>query len=274
VKKYSGRSIVSVPVFTVLVAAYFLGSNDLDESVPTGTTSSPEISVAAIPTISAAPTQIAVPTEVADPTKSPAQSGKVSDSPVLTQLANLEIKGRAPKTGYDRDLYGSAWSDVDRNGCDTRNDILQRDLTNITFRSGTGNCVVESGSFYDPYTDNEFQFIKSASGSSIEIDHVVSLSDSWQKGAQQWNSGTRKDFANDPLNLVTTSMSANRAKSDSDAASWLPANKKIRCAFVARQVAIKSAYQLWVTQSEYDAIERILLTCPNQPVATSGTLNP
>lgn len=195
-------------------------------------------------------------------------------SVVLTQLLNLAIKGRAPKTGYDRDLYGSAWSDVDRNGCDTRNDILLRDLTNVIFRSGTGNCVVESGWFYDPYTNTEFEFVKTSSGSSIEIDHIVSLSDSWQKGAQQWDAQTRKQFANDPLNLVSTSRSANRSKSDSDAASWLPPNKQIRCAFIARQVAVKSAYQLWVTQAEFDAMKNILSSCPNQELASSGSLRP
>lgn len=163
---------------------------------------------------------------------------------------------------------------MDRNGCDTRNDILSRDLTNIIYRSGTNNCVVQSGLFYDPYTDTNFEFIKSTGGSTIEIDHVVSLSDSWQKGSQQWDAQTRKQFANDPLNLVATSRSVNRAKSDSDAASWLPPNKQIRCAFIARQVAVKSAYQLWVTKAEFDVMKHILSLCPDQPVANSSSLRP
>lgn len=151
---------------------------------------------------------------------------------------------------------------------------MRRDLTNVIFRDGTGNCVVQSGLFYDPYTNTQFEFIKSTGGSTIEIDHIVSLSDSWQKGAQQWDSQTRKEFANDPLNLVATSRSVNRSKSDSDAASWLPPNKNIRCAFISRQVAVKSAYQLWVTQAEFEAMEKILSSCPNQLVATAGTLRP
>ena len=191
-----------------------------------------------------------------------------------TILDSLAVKGRAPKTGYTRAQFGQTWADVNRNGCDTRNDILLRDLTNVIFRSGTGNCVVESGWFYDPYTNTEFEFVKTSSGSSIEIDHIVSLSDSWQKGAQQWDAQTRKQFANDPLNLVSTSRSANRSKSDSDAASWLPPNKQIRCAFIARQVAVKSAYQLWVTQAEFDAMKNILSSCPNQELASSGSLRP
>jgi hypothetical protein len=190
------------------------------------------------------------------------------------QLNNLLIKGRAPKTGYDRDLFGSSWIDIDRNGCDTRNDILRRDLSEVTFRPGTGNCVVETGKVFDPYTGTEYDFVKSNTGGGMDIDHIVSLSDAWQKGAQQWNSETRKQFANDPLNLVATNQSVNRSKSSSDAASWLPPNKSIRCAFVARQISIKSAYQLWVTQAEYDAMTRVLSSCPNQPIATSGQLRP
>jgi hypothetical protein len=188
------------------------------------------------------------------------------------QLNSLLIKGRAPKTGYSRDQFGAAWVDVDRNGCDTRNDILNRDLTYVIHNPGTNNCVVASGNFYDPYTATQFEFVKSSNGSTVEIDHIVSLSDAWQKGAQQWDSQTRKDFANDPLNLTATSRSANRSKSDSDAASWLPSNRAIRCAFIARQIAVKSAYQLWVTQAEFDAMTRVLSTCPYQPIANSGML--
>lgn len=196
----------------------------------------------------------------------------IETNSLQSQLDSLLIKGRAPKTGYSRDQFGSAWIDVDRNGCDTRNDILNRDLTYIIHKPGTSNCVVQSGNFYDPYTATQFEFVKSSNGSTIEIDHIVSLSDAWQKGAQQWNSQTRKDFANDPLNLTATSSSANRSKSDSDAASWLPPNKAIRCAFIARQIAVKSAYQLWVTQAEFNAMKSVLNSCPDQPIANSGML--
>ncbi len=251
------------PILAVVALIGFCAPTTSNESID----STPELSQTAQPqnSISITPSITPSPT-----TPTPQVSNDASA--VLVQLSQLAVKGRAPKTGYERELFGSAWLDVDRNGCDTRNDILKRDLTNITYRPGTGDCVVESGDFYDPYTDTQFFFVKSSSGSSIEIDHIVSLSDAWQKGAHQWNSQTRKEFANDPLNLVATSRDANRQKSDSDAASWLPPNKQIRCAFIARQVAVKSAYQLWVTQAEYEAMSRILASCPNQVVANSGTL--
>jgi hypothetical protein len=257
----------------ILVIGYCAPNSVEENSTPSTALNTPKTFAPSLP--AATPSTSGVETSIsAQPSAQPTDIQVESENLVLSQISQLAIKGRAPQTGYDRDLFGSAWSDVDRNGCDTRNDILKRDLTNIVFRAGTGNCVVESGDFYDPYTNTSFQFVKSSTGSSIEIDHIVSLSDAWQKGAQQWNSELRRQFANDPLNLVATSREANRAKSDSDAASWLPPNKEIRCAFIARQVAVKSAYQLWVTQAEFDAMKRIIESCPEIGIATSDSLKP
>jgi hypothetical protein len=180
-------------------------------------------------------------------------------------LAGLTVKGRAPKTGYDRDQFGPQWADVDRNGCDTRNDVLARDLTDETFEPGTGDCVVLSGTLADPYTGQLIAFVK-GDGASVDIDHVVALSDAWQTGAFRWDEARRTALANDPLNLLAVDYSANRQKGDGDAATWLPADKAHRCAYVARQVAVKAAYGLWVTQAEHDAIAGVLGTCPGQPV--------
>ena len=91
-----------------------------------------------------------------------------------------------PKTGYDREQFGPAWSDVDRNGCDTRNDILKRDLAGETFKPGTHDCVVLTGTLDDPYTGKTIAFSRGQGTSeAVQIDHVVALSDAWQKGAQQ-----------------------------------------------------------------------------------------
>lgn len=172
-------------------------------------------------------------------------------------LATLAVKGRAPKTGYSRDLFGSAWSDVDHNGCDTRNDILNRDLANKEWRPGTHDCVVVAGTITDPYTGKQLTFAK-ARAADVQIDHVVALSDAWQKGAQQLDELTRRNFANDPLNLQATLGWINHQKGDADAASWLPPNRGYRCAYVTRIVDVKAAYGLWVTQAERDAIAGVL----------------
>ncbi|MEZ0446494.1 HNH endonuclease family protein [Cellulomonas sp. ICMP 17802] len=189
----------------------------------------------------------------------------------LAAVALLPVKGRAPKSGYDRELYGQAWKDVDRNGCDTRNDILRRDLTDQLLKPGTNGCVVATGTLLDPYSGTAIAFVRGQGTSSlVQIDHVVALSDSWQKGAQQWDAATREAFANDPLNLLAVDGALNQQKGDGDTATWLPPNKGYRCAYVARQVAVKYAYGLWVTQAEQDAMVRVLSTCPSQPLPTTA----
>ncbi|MEO5778810.1 MAG: DUF1524 domain-containing protein [Arthrobacter oryzae] len=184
----------------------------------------------------------------------------------LKALAGLPVKGRAPKTGYSRDEFGPAWADVDRNGCDTRNDMLRRDLAAIALKPGTRECVVISGVLNDPYTDRPINFLRGADTSTaVQIDHVVALSDAWQKGAQQLSAERRLAFANDPLNLLAVDGPANTAKSDSDAATWLPPNKSYRCEYVVRQISVKSSYGLWVTAAEHDAMARVLADCAEAP---------
>jgi len=188
-------------------------------------------------------------------------------SGVLATLDTLAIKGRAPKTGYERDRFGNRWTDDvavegGRNGCDTRNDILRRDLVDLVIKPGSNGCTVLAGVLNDPYTGNTVPFIRGEDTSQeVQIDHVVALSDAWQKGAAQWDDLTRADFANDPANLQATIGRVNQQKGDGDAATWLPPNTAYRCAYVTRIVDVKAAYGLWVTQAEHDAIARVLSGC-------------
>lgn len=185
----------------------------------------------------------------------------------LAALAALEVKGRAPRTGYDRDLFGSGWVDTDRNGCDTRNDVLARDLTAETFTPGTRDCVVLTGTLADPYSGATIAFRRGQDTSDdVQIDHVVALSDAWQKGAQQWDDDRREQFANDPLNLLAVDGPLNMQKGDGDAATWLPPATSFRCAYVARQVAVKIRYGAWVTAAEKDAMATVLGSCPDEPL--------
>jgi hypothetical protein len=180
-------------------------------------------------------------------------------------LATLAVKGRAPKTGYDRDEFGSAWTDTDHNGCDQRNDVLARDMTGETFKPGTHDCVVLTGQLADSYTAKTIAFKRGQDTSDdVQIDHMVALSDAWQTGAQQLDKPTRTLLGNDPLNLTATDGPTNQAKGDGDAATWLPPNRQFWCPYVARQVAVKAKYGLWVTKAEHDAIAGILGGCPGQ----------
>ena len=180
----------------------------------------------------------------------------------LAQLETIPVKGRAPKTGYTREEFGPAWADVDHNGCDTRNDILARDLEGETFKPGTQNCVVATGTLADRYTGKTINFVRgNKTSSAVQIDHVIALSDAWQKGAQRLSADQRKQLANDPLNLMAADGPTNGAKGDKDAATWLPPNRAFRCEYVARQTAVKAKYKLWVTQAEHAAIANILASC-------------
>lgn len=175
-------------------------------------------------------------------------------------LATLDIKGRAPKAGYTRDQFGQRWRDIDHNGCDQRNDVLARDLTQVSAPKG---CRVLSGVLDDPYTGQRIMFQRGQETSAlVQIDHVVALADAWQKGAQYFTPQRREEFANDPMNLLAVDGTANMNKSAGDAATWLPQNKAFRCAYVGIQIRVKATYGLWVTQAEHDAMARELGRCP------------
>lgn len=176
-------------------------------------------------------------------------------------LATIPAKGRAPKTGYTRGQFGQAWADTDRNGCDTRNDILGRDLGEPVFKAGTRDCVVLSGTFSDPYTGKAIAFQRGERSADVQIDHVVALSDAWQKGAQQWTAQKRLEFANDPTNLRAMDGPANQEKGDADLATWLPPNKLFRCEYAVTIVEVKAAYGLWMTQAEHDKAGELLGAC-------------
>ncbi|MEU9185292.1 HNH endonuclease family protein [Streptomyces sp. NPDC048484] len=187
----------------------------------------------------------------------------------LTAVDSLTVKGRAPKTGYDRGEFGSPWADTDSNGCDTRDDILKRDLEDVKFSDG--KCSIRSGRLDpDPYTDEDVTFVRGGR-SEVDIDHLVALSDAWQKGAQKWDASKRIALANDPLNLLAVDAGRNRSKGDGDTATWLPPHKAYRCTYVARQVAVKKKYELWVTSAEKAAMKKVLSSCPGQKLPAGGT---
>ena len=181
-------------------------------------------------------------------------------------IETLAVKGRAAKTGYDRSSF-SHWRDPDRNGCDARNDILRRDLTNLVIKSDSNGCKVLGGVLADPYSGKNIDFVFGAS--LIDIDHVVALSNAWQTGAFQFTSEIRLQFANDPLNLLAVSASLNRQKGDGDAATWLPPTKSYRCQYVARQIAVKKKYGLWLTKPEKVAMSTLLAKCPKEEIPNS-----
>lgn len=179
----------------------------------------------------------------------------------LSMLDEIPVKGRAPKTGYDRSNFGSGWKDPDGNGCDARNDILRRDLTSTVTKPGTRDCVVLSGILHDPFTGQRIEFTRGqGTSTAVHVDHIVALSDAWQKGAQKLDAQTRLEFANDPLNLLAVDGKANMSKGDSDAATWLPPQRSAWCPYVIRQVKVKHRYSLWMTKAEHARSKEVLST--------------
>jgi hypothetical protein len=172
----------------------------------------------------------------------------------------LTVKGRGPKTGYERDKFGYAWMDtadgvpLARNGCDTRNDLLKLHGQDVEFRRGS-DCVVVSMELYDPYTGKDIAW-KKAKAAEVQIDHVVPLSYAWQMGASRWSKEKREQLANDVLNLLPVSGPTNSAKRDSGPASWLPPNKSIRCSYAVRFAQVALKYELSVTAADKSAMLR------------------
>ncbi|WP_241985337.1 HNH endonuclease family protein [Cryobacterium sp. TMS1-20-1] len=276
------RKIASVVLAGALVAV-FVGSSLAPASFDANlasTSAQPTATAtpSATPSPTPSPTPLAFNVEApADPATSTPEPDAASivladtsgtDTTAVALLATLPIKGRAPKTGYDRSgSFGTAWLDVDQNGCDTRNDILARDLTNIAKQGG---CRVVTGTLTGPYTGKTINFVRgTATSSLVQIDHVVALSNAWQTGAQQLSQAQRVSLANDPLNLLALDGRTNSSKGDGDTATWLPPMKPYRCAYVARQISVKATYGLWVTQAEHDAMTRILTACPDERATAS-----
>ena len=181
------------------------------------------------------------------------------------QLKDLPVRGWDRTSDFQRSQFGQAWSDdvnveFGHNGCNTRDDILRRDLKELVVRPFT--CFAQSGTLVDPYTATVIEFVRGPKTSnSVEIDHVVALADAWYKGARAWDAQRRLDFANDPRNLLAVSPEANFAKAFRDAASWLPPNQSFRCDFVARQIDVKSDYGLWLSAKEKKAMTDVMADC-------------
>jgi hypothetical protein len=212
------------------------------------------------------PTWRSEPESPAAPTPPPGTGGpSAAFDTARAHLKALPVRGWDRVSDFRRSEFGKAWSDaVDvefgRNGCNTRDDILRRDLTELVVRPFT--CYAQSGVLVDPYTGNVIDFVRGPKTSnSVEIDHVVSLADAWYKGARSWDPQRRLDFANDPRNLLAVSPEANFAKAFRDAASWLPPNEGFRCDFAARVVEVKTAYGLWLAAKEKKALTDVLARC-------------
>lgn len=228
------RTVGSLAIVVLVAGAYLVSRGDLDallEDLPTGSTST-----------------AAVTRDQVDASDLEAGS---------TQLAALDVAELDAAPGYEREEFGQRWADIDRNGCDQRNDTLRAGASDVTTKPGTHGCVVLEATIDDPYTGREIAFVKGEN--TVDIDHIVPLSRAWQQGAAAWDEERREEFANTALNLLAVDASANRSKGDSGPEEWLP--EAGRCAYVVQWIDVKSSYELTITEKEKDVLEDELEAC-------------
>lgn len=181
-------------------------------------------------------------------------------------LEKLQVDDNVSTAGYDREKFGYRQTDIDGNGCDVREDVLARDLSNVQYTSNR-SCKVKSGILDDPYTGKTIHFQRGQTTSAaVQIDHVVALQNAWQSGAKHWDNSKRVQFGNDMYNLLAVDGPANQGKGSASAAYWLPTNSVYRCDYVARQIGVKDKYGLTVTSQEKRAMLSVLHGCPGQAV--------
>ncbi|WP_077090145.1 HNH endonuclease family protein [Mycobacterium rhizamassiliense] len=186
---------------------------------------------------------------------------------VLAGVAVLPL--RAHRYDYHRSAYGDAWDDDNdapggHNGCDTRDDILDRDLVDKTYVS-VKRCpnAVATGTLHDPYTNTTIAFQRGAKvGEAVQIDHIVPLAYAWDMGAYGWPAPERLRFANDPANLLAVQGQANQDKGDSPPAQWMPPNKAFDCQYAMQFIAVLRGYQLPVDEPSVAALRQAAATCP------------
>lgn len=196
------------------------------------------------------------------PMEDPSESAWISSVPSALdsdQLASLNVERPYAPYEYDREAFGPSWEDVDHNGCDTRNDILDRDLHDVTTEDN--GCVVLSGVYGDPYSGQIVEFDKGGNSQDIHIEHVVALEDAWDSGAWKWTEEKRLAFANDPMVLAVVDGSANQAKGSDSISEWMPPYEGAHCAYGAQYLEIVSTYDLSVSQEDFRALSQLHTQC-------------
>lgn len=181
---------------------------------------------------------------------------------VLELLDGIPRGDGSARADYRREEFGQRWADVDRNGCDTRNDVLRRDLVDVELKPGTHGCVVLSGTLHDVYTGATIAFVRGDGTSQlVQIDHLWPLALSWDHGAAEWTLEQRQAFANDPLNLQAVDGGANASKAARGPGGWLPENPDAWCEYIARFTLVADTYGLTVADEDRSSATAVLAGC-------------
>ncbi|MEO6795102.1 MAG: HNH endonuclease family protein [Mycobacterium sp.] len=199
-----------------------------------------------------------------------AQAGMPTVQPGTDVLAGITVvPARTHRHDYRRPVFGEAWDDDNdapggHNGCDTRNDVLNRDLVDVSHVS-TKRCAdaVATGTLHDPYTNATVAFTRGAKiGEAVQIDHIVPLAYAWDMGASAWPYRQRLRFANDPANLLAVAGQGNQDKGDAGPGQWMPPNKSFACQYAIAYISVLRGYALRLDQQSADVLRRAAATCP------------
>jgi hypothetical protein len=191
-------------------------------------------------------------------------------APGVDVLAGVaEVPARIRGYDYRRAAFGDAWTDDNdapggHNGCDTRNDILDRDLVDKTYVS-ISRCpnAVATGTLRDPYTSEAIALVRgNQTGAAVQIDHLVPLAYAWDLGARNWTDEMRGRFANDPANLLAVEGQANQDKGDKEPAVWMPPNTAFHCQYAMQFIAVLRGYGLPVDAPSTTVLREAAGTCP------------
>ncbi len=169
----------------------------------------------------------------------------------LRLLNSLPVSNEVT-SGYNRDLFRH-WSDLDSDGCDTREEVLIAERVS----GKVSGCKVVNGTWVSQYDG-----AVTTNATNFDIDHFVPLKEAWDSGAWRWDSSTRQRFANDlgyALALIAVSASSNRSKGDRDPADWLPSAK--RCLYAKSWIGVKFRWRLSVDAREKSKLRQILGNC-------------
>jgi len=199
-----------------------------------------------------------------------AQADIPTVAPGIDVLAGIpEVPVRIHGYDYHRAAFGDAWTDDTtapggHNGCDTRNDILDRDLVDKTFVS-IKRCpnAIATGTLHDPYTNDTIAFVRgNQTGAAVQIEHIVPLAYAWDLGARNWTDEMRVRFANDPANLLAIGGQVNQDKSDQEPARWMPPNHAFWCQYAVQYIAVLRGYGLPVDAPSAAVLREAAATCP------------
>lgn len=148
---------------------------------------------------------------------------------------------------YQREYY-EHWVDMDGDCLNTRAELLiERSLLPVVFSEN--GCRVLEGAWLDAYTGKIYY-----QAGEVHIDHVVALKEAHDAGAWEFSREKKKQFANDPDNLLITHGKVNISKSAKGFDLWFPKDEDRQELYIQKRLFVMKKYGLRPSASEAQAL--------------------